>query len=31
MAGDWIGEQRTTEIIKTNFETLKTYRNLLKN
>jgi tripartite-type tricarboxylate transporter receptor subunit TctC len=30
MAGDWIGEERTTQIIKTNFETLKSYRGLLR-
>jgi putative tricarboxylic transport membrane protein len=29
MAGDWIGEERTTEIIRTSFEILKKYKELL--
>jgi tripartite-type tricarboxylate transporter receptor subunit TctC len=30
MAGDWVGEQRTTELIRTSFEALKKYQDLLK-
>jgi tripartite-type tricarboxylate transporter receptor subunit TctC len=30
MAGDWVGEARTTEIIRADFEQLKLYRDLLK-
>ena len=30
MAGDWVGEERTTQIIKTNFEALKEYKDLIK-
>lgn len=30
MAGDWVGEARTTEIIRANFEALKRYKDLLK-
>ena len=31
MAGDWVGEERTTEIVRGNFEALRKYQNLLKN
>ena len=30
MAGEWVGEERTTMIIRANFEALKQYRELLK-
>jgi putative tricarboxylic transport membrane protein len=30
MGGDWVGEERTTQIIHANFETLKKYKDLLK-
>ena len=30
MAGDWVGEERTTKIIHANFEALKKYKDLLK-
>ncbi len=30
MAGDWVGEERTTEIIRANFEALKKYKDLIK-
>jgi tripartite-type tricarboxylate transporter receptor subunit TctC len=30
MAGDWIGEEKTTEIIKANYDALKVYKDLLK-
>ncbi len=30
MAGDWVGEARTTQIIRANFEALKAYKDLLK-
>ena len=30
MGGDWVGEERTTEIIRNNFEALKTYKDLIK-
>jgi tripartite-type tricarboxylate transporter receptor subunit TctC len=30
MAGDWVGEERTTQIIRDNFEALKKYKDLLK-
>jgi hypothetical protein len=28
--GDWVGEERTTDIIRANFEGLKKYKNLTK-
>jgi tripartite-type tricarboxylate transporter receptor subunit TctC len=31
MAGDWVGEAKTTERIDANFETLKQYKDTLKN
>jgi tripartite-type tricarboxylate transporter receptor subunit TctC len=30
MAGDWVGEERTTEMIRQQFEVLKKYKDLLK-
>ena len=30
MAGDWVGEEKTTEIIRANFEALKRYKDLIK-
>lgn len=30
MAGDWVGEERTTAIIRANFDGLKKYKNLIK-
>jgi len=30
MAGDWVGEERTTSIIRANFEGLKKYKDLIK-
>jgi tripartite-type tricarboxylate transporter receptor subunit TctC len=30
MAGDWVGEDRTTEIIRANFDGLKKYKDLIK-
>ena len=30
MGGDWVGEERTTEIIHANFEGLKRYKDLIK-
>jgi putative tricarboxylic transport membrane protein len=30
MAGNWVGEERTTQIIRANFEALKKYKDLLK-
>lgn len=30
MAGDWVGEQRTTEIIRANYEALEQYKDLIK-
>ncbi len=30
MAGDWVGEARTTEIIRANFDGLKKYKDLIK-
>ncbi len=30
MAGDWVGEERTTEIIRANYEALKQYKDLIK-
>jgi tripartite-type tricarboxylate transporter receptor subunit TctC len=30
MGGDWVGEERTTQIIRANFEALKKYKDLLK-
>jgi putative tricarboxylic transport membrane protein len=30
MGGDWVGEQRTAQIIRANFEELKKYKDLLK-
>jgi tripartite-type tricarboxylate transporter receptor subunit TctC len=30
MAGDWIGPEQTTAIIRSNFETLAEYKDLLK-
>ena len=30
MAGDWVGEERTTEIIHANFDGLKKYKDLIK-
>jgi len=30
MGGEWIGEERTTEIIRTNFQILEKYKDLLK-
>jgi putative tricarboxylic transport membrane protein len=30
MAGDWVGEESTTEIIRANFEALKKYKDLIK-
>ena len=30
MDGDWVGEDRTTQTIRANFEALKTYRGLIK-
>lgn len=30
MAGDWVGEERTTEIIRANYEALKRYKDLIK-
>ena len=30
MAGDWVDEKRTTEIIRANFEALKQYKDLIK-
>jgi len=30
MGGDWVGEERTTQMIRANFETLKKYKDLLK-
>ena len=30
MGGDWVGEERTTQIVRANFEGLKKYKDLLK-
>ncbi len=30
MAGDWVGEERTTDTIRANFEALKQYKDLIK-
>jgi hypothetical protein len=30
MANDWVGEERTTDIIRGNFEALKRYKDLIK-
>ena len=30
MGGDWVGPERTTEIMRTNFEMLRKYQKLLK-
>jgi putative tricarboxylic transport membrane protein len=30
MAGDWVGEEKTTELMKANFEALKKYKDMLK-
>jgi hypothetical protein len=30
MAGDWVGEERTTEIIRANFDGLNKYKDLIK-
>jgi hypothetical protein len=30
MGDDWVGEERTTEIVRGNFEALKKYKDLIK-
>ena len=30
MAGNWVGDERTTEIIRANFDALKKYKDLLR-
>jgi hypothetical protein len=30
MAGDWVGEERTAETIRANYEALKEYKDLIK-
>jgi hypothetical protein len=30
MAGDWVGEERTTAIIRANYDGLEKYKNLIK-
>ena len=30
MDGDWVGDERTTQIIRANFEALKKYKDLIK-